>query len=389
VKGTYCGPKAAPEREKIFSNSDILTQSRTKVGHFLNAFLTVPQAAKMLGVSAKTVTRWCETGKLPARPKQYGSKLSFEINRQAVEMFRKLLEEEEQRKQEELKANIETKAHRELFAPWIESLEKGLLTGKVFSQRTIKSYDAYITRFFKKHNKVSVETVKATLSSFPPEYYASRDKAYKALVCFAKYLIQEGSLDPGFLELVKPLCPKRHLPPRRSSVDDTGLDALLNACQFPLDTLIITLLTHTGIRATEACQVKIEDVNLEKGILTIRCGKGGKARRVGLSQPVIDAILAYRETLPAKSAGDFLLLNKEGFPMNRHSLYKRIYRVAEKAGVKAHPHALRRAFVTHNANKGRPLQMLQLACGHSNIKTTMGYCMTSEQDVVEAMKLWQ
>ncbi|MFN7309842.1 MAG: tyrosine-type recombinase/integrase [Vampirovibrionales bacterium] len=51
-------------------------------------------------------------------------------------------------------------------------------------------------------------------------------------------------------------------------------------------------------------------------------------------------------------------------------------------------HAMRRAFVTINANKGRSLVMLQMACGHADIKTTRDYCRTSEQEMVKAMQEW-
>jgi site-specific recombinase XerD len=49
---------------------------------------------------------------------------------------------------------------------------------------------------------------------------------------------------------------------------------------------------------------------------------------------------------------------------------------------------MRPAFVTINANKGRSLVMLQMACGHADIKTTRDYCRTSEQEMVKAMQEW-
>jgi len=75
--------------------------------------------------------------------------------------------------------------------------------------------------------------------------------------------------------------------------------------------------------------------------------------------------------------------------MTRTDLYHRLHRLGRKVGVDVSPHMLRRAFVTINANKGRPLPMLQIACGHSDIKTTRNYCQTTEQEVIEAMKEWK
>jgi integrase len=296
-----------------------------------------------------------------------------------------VIENEKRMKEEAEREEREVRAHNDLVLPWLDSLEKGLLTGKVFSQRTIGDYRVYVERFLQQYPRLSVETLRKELGSLPPERFATREKVFKALVCFGKYLVQERCLDEGFLIESKPLCPKRHKPPRRTSVDDTGLEALLNACETPLETLIITLLANTGIRASEACQIRPTDVDIANGCLFIRHGKGGKDRKVGLSTLVIEAIQSHlAKTLPQK----YLLEGHKGQPLTRHALHKRIQRIAMRVDITAYPHALRRSFVTRNANMGRPLVLLQKACGHENIKTTMSYCMTTEQDVVTAMKEW-
>ena len=74
--------------------------------------------------------------------------------------------------------------------------------------------------------------------------------------------------------------------------------------------------------------------------------------------------------------------------MDRYGIRVRLKKLGTKAKVDVTPHALRRAFVTINANKGRPLPMLQIACGHSDITTTRSYCMTTEDETIEAMKNW-
>jgi len=84
----------------------------------------------------------------------------------------------------------------------------------------------------------------------------------------------------------------------------------------------------------------------------------------------------------------FVFLNKLGQPMTRDGLLNRIRRLGKKLNIDVSPHALRRAFVTINANKGRSLVMLQMACGHSDIKTTRSYCKTTEEEMIREMKNW-
>jgi integrase len=133
--------------------------------------------------------------------------------------------------------------------------------------------------------------------------------------------------------------------------------------------------------------LKVGDLDLEEGILTVACGKGGKRRRVGISSEVV-ALLKEHLLACSNLTESPLFLDRFGQPLRRDGLLNRIRRIGKDVGVEASPHALRRAFVTINANKGRSLVMLQIACGHSDIKATRSYCQTSEDEVIQAMKEW-
>ena len=74
--------------------------------------------------------------------------------------------------------------------------------------------------------------------------------------------------------------------------------------------------------------------------------------------------------------------------MTGDTIHQKIERVSKHFDFHFTPHALRRAFVTINVNKGRPLVHLQIACGHADITTTRSYCQTSEDEVLEAMQNW-
>jgi integrase len=365
--------------------------SDTQLTHGLALFLSVGDAAKWLGVPRQTVKRWCETGKLSAIPKPYGGSITYQISPQAVDLLLARRQELTHLKRTpKVKSQPEVlRSHQELLPNWIKAMETGILNGKVFSPRTIETYNLYSKKFFENHATLSLDSLREELASIPAKHFAKREKIFKTLVCLGKYLIQTHVLPESFLEEVKPLTPKRHLPAGKATVDNDSLEKLMQACESPLDTLLITLLAHTGLRASEACQLRFSDIELEKAVLTVQCGKGGKSRKVGLAGSVIEAIQAYTQTRVDVGPNAHLFLNRVGKPMDRHGIHQRVQRIARDAGVAAYPHALRRAFVTVNANKGRPLQMLQLACGHSNIRTTMGYCMTTEQDVVEAMQDWE
>ncbi|HEY9687600.1 MAG TPA: tyrosine-type recombinase/integrase [Coleofasciculaceae cyanobacterium] len=277
--------------------------------------------------------------------------------------------------------------HSSYVSTWLQSLRHGIFNGRAYSEHCIRLYDYQMGWFFKRFEEVSVANFKLALMQIPIERFSTRLKLFEAINCFAKFLIQEGVLEEGFLLQLKRFRPKRHLPPKKLTVDQAGLDRLLAACETPMDRLLLILLSQTGLRASEAAGLELADLHLDKRYLVVKRAKWGKTRRVGLTQTAIEAIesfLLHREH-PDSS---FLMTKVNGKPMDRNGILTRIYKLGRKSGVPVSPNALRRAFVTINANKGRPLPMLQIACGHSNITTTRSYCMTTEDETIEAMQGW-
>jgi integrase len=85
---------------------------------------------------------------------------------------------------------------------------------------------------------------------------------------------------------------------------------------------------------------------------------------------------------------DSFFVSAEGNSLDNDQISKRFQRFSKRLGFTVTPHSLRRAFVTINAGKGKPIVHLQIACGHADINTTRAYCQTSENEVIEAMKNW-
>jgi integrase/recombinase XerD len=87
--------------------------------------------------------------------------------------------------------------------------------------------------------------------------------------------------------------PRRHLPPKKISVDQAGIDKLLLAGETPTDRLLVLLLSQTGLRASEAGGLQLDDLHLDKRFLVVTRAKWGKTRRVGLTQLAIEAIEGF------------------------------------------------------------------------------------------------
>jgi len=80
---------------------------------------------------------------------------------------------------------------------------------------------------------------------------------------------------------------------------------------------------------------------------------------------------------------------KDQFVTKVHILLVKWARTVRLAPVQRHAvgHP-RRTFATLNAEQGRPLHLIQLALGHTDIRTTQEYLMSDQETVIEAMKEW-
>jgi integrase/recombinase XerD len=144
------------------------------------------------------------------------------------------------------------------------------------------------------------------------------------------------------------------------------------------DKAILESLYATGMRVSEAVNLKKDNVNLDIGFL--RCiGKGNKERVVPLGRKAIVSIKRYleagRQDFLKKKESEYLFLNRFGNKISRQSLWKMIKKYAKGSRIKKtiKPHTLRHSFATHLLERGADLRSVQEMLGHSDISTTQIY----------------
>ena len=158
-------------------------------------------------------------------------------------------------------------------------------------------------------------------------------------------------------------------------LDRTELSAILTVARAstPSDGALITMLGLLGLRVSEACNVRIQDIHgMERGHRTLTLvGKGRKPATIPLPVPVA---LVMDAAAGDRSAGP-LLLRVDGTRMDRNSAARVVVRLAKKAGIRKHlsPHSLRHAFVTACLDAGVPLRDVQIAARHSDPRMTTRY----------------
>ncbi|MFH1456170.1 MAG: site-specific tyrosine recombinase/integron integrase [archaeon] len=145
--------------------------------------------------------------------------------------------------------------------------------------------------------------------------------------------------------------------------------------------LIIELLYSSGLRVSEATNLKITDMEPESKTAMVRSGKGDKDRMIILSSRFIEGLNQYLEERSDKSP--YLFPNKEGKPVSTRYVQKVLENAVSKAGIKkrVYCHALRSSFATHLLDNDVDIRKIQVLLGHSRLDTTQIYTKVSKKQL--------
>ena len=153
----------------------------------------------------------------------------------------------------------------------------------------------------------------------------------------------------------------------------------------------LELLYGLGLRASEACRVLVRDLDLVAGLVSVERSKRGKPAVLPLppaSTPSLEAYLAEgRPELVGRGdqSGGRVLVTERGRELSVTAVERILCKAAERAGISAHPHALRRSVATHLVQSGAGLLAVQHLLGHESLDTTQRYVAHGLEQLREAV----
>lgn len=144
--------------------------------------------------------------------------------------------------------------------------------------------------------------------------------------------------------------------------------------------LILELLFATGMRISELCSLKIEQIDLTEYIIKIH-GKGSKERLIHICNRSIQILLSkyINEIIQYDDKNRYLFINKLHNRLSEQSVRNMITNYAKQAGISLHitPHMFRHSFATLLLEEDVDIRYIQQMLGHSSITTTQIYTHTS------------
>jgi len=292
------------------------------------------------------------------------------------------------------------------FLEYLE-VERGL------SKATTDNYKFYLLRFaeFAKQNGVArpEKITKELIHKYRlwlNRLVDNRGKSLKkntqnyhliAVRGFLKYLVKTDvkTLEPEKIELAK------QQPRQVDFLEGSDLERLLAA---PLlieaseiikkrDKAILELFFSTGLRVSELCKLKIENINLKKDEFTVR-GKGAKLRIVFLSDQAKDWLAEYLKM--RQDMNPFLFIGhdkaaggrEEQVGLTPRSVQRLVQKYAKIAGItkQVTPHTMRHSYATDLLMNGADIRSVQAMLGHSSITTTQVYTHVTDQQLHDVHK---
>lgn len=154
------------------------------------------------------------------------------------------------------------------------------------------------------------------------------------------------------------------------------------------DAAVIELLFATGMRISELCSLKTENVNLNDGIILIY-GKGAKERRIQIgNQDVLRVLEEYcLEYRAAIDCCGYFFVNQSGRVLSDQAVRRMIRKYSSMAAIDLHitPHMFRHTFATCLLEEDVDIRYIQEMLGHSSINITEIYthvALAKQRDIL-------
>jgi site-specific recombinase XerD len=195
-------------------------------------------------------------------------------------------------------------------------------------------------------------------------------------VCALKFLYRVTLGQPELAERIpRPRRIAQRLP---DVLTGTEIERILDNITSLKHRAIVMTAYGAGLRVSEVCALRVEDIDSQRMAIHVRQGKGKRDRFVMLPERVLHALREYwsreRPRRPFLFPGGV-----PGRCISVSSVQKTLTRAAAKAGLtkRVSPHVLRHSFATHLLELGTDLRVIQTLLGHGSNSTTLRYTRVS------------
>lgn len=162
-------------------------------------------------------------------------------------------------------------------------------------------------------------------------------------------------------------------------LNKTEIRLMLDCARSLRDKLSMSLMYGMGLRVSEVCRLRWDELDFERRIVRVAMGKGQKDRQVILP----DVLVSLMQQLASSAGKREYVFPGEGQRQNRHisprTIQRMVANTAKLAGISkpVTPHSFRHSFATHLVEDGLDIRFIQKLLGHAKLETTTVYTRTA------------
>lgn len=222
------------------------------------------------------------------------------------------------------------------------------------------------------------------VSGKPPKDFlashAHKSRSYNRSVYFALQFFFRSVLHETLDEQIPLVKRKPQLPVVLSRED---VHRMINGTENSKHKLVLCFLYYAGLRLNEVRTLEWCHIDLERGTIHVKHGKGEKQRVVFL-HPHIGDLLS-----PAEHATGPLFRSDRNQIYNHRTIELIVRQAAHRAKInkRVTPHTLRHSFATHLLEAGADIRYIQSLLGHANLQTTQIYTHVANKDLSKLAQL--
>lgn len=290
---------------------------------------------------------------------------------------------------------LESMHEAPLFLPTM----KGFLERLKLKQRsleTIRSYEIDLRQFLETLkttsnspvfvDQITSESIEAFVQAKVKENITatSINRKIYAISSFCNYLVLKHHLPLNPCNEVERLQGKSK---ERVFLSAEEVNQLIENLEQPIVKYVVILMSYTGLRIKEATNLQLKDVDLEKNIVKVINGKGGKDRTVPMSTELKDLLQHYLEHVRPKTQSlNFFATTKTG-SISQQYVNVELKKAAKKAEIEKHvsSHILRHSFASRLVQNNVHVAIIQRLLGHADVRTTSIYMHANQSELLDAV----
>lgn len=248
-----------------------------------------------------------------------------------------------------------------------------------YSPRTVDTYVRCVALFAKHFSRspdqLGPEQIRA-YQNFLVQTKKSSWSYFNQTVCALRFLYRVSLGRPELIEHI-PFPKKERKLPVILSVEE--LSTFFGAIRNLKHRTCLKVLYATGLRLSEALNLRVEDIDSQRMTVRVRQGKGRRDRYVGLSPALVKVLREYWKVYRPKT---WLFAGKyPDHSLHPTAIQKAVVTARRQSGItkSIHSHTMRHCFATHLLEAGTNLRTIQVLLGHASMSTTTIYLHVAAQ----------